>query len=307
MGSKQSVARRNSEANALSKNNSAESLNSVPVSEVPPPVSHQHSQVPKKEDKSFSIGVEERGGSSSSSKRPERQRLSRGPRLNRWAQFTGEDDIATNPVEVVSNALPPEEKWSEGKIPPTAEPSASPLRQDWDAPAEGQDLEFELWVEANLQAEWCLEDNSKSKEPDHDAPEAPASGGGEEESPLGSCESGGGWKERCRTSYVRRRWEDFEALGHSNYTLPIDVDRGGLSDASPRLDIPRRDLPPMLTLEASLEILGLPNDTQVEASQLASAFRLKSRSCHPDKDGTTEQFNSLVVAYQSAQKALKQR
>jgi len=114
-------------------------------------------------------------------------------------------------------------------------------------------LEFEIWVETDLQASWCLEDT-----------------GGD---------GGSQWRESCQTASLRRRWEEFEALGHS-----------GLVSAQ------------TMSLEQALGILGLPEGAS--AAQLASAFRSLSRTCHPDKVGPSEEFDALVAAYHLAHKSL---
>eukprot|EP00927_Polykrikos_kofoidii_P043631 TRINITY_DN3770_c0_g1_i1.p1 TRINITY_DN3770_c0_g1~~TRINITY_DN3770_c0_g1_i1.p1 ORF type:complete len:222 (-),score=41.77 TRINITY_DN3770_c0_g1_i1:189-854(-) len=118
---------------------------------------------------------------------------------------------------------------------------------------EEEEPEFELWVEANLEAGWCLEDNGTA----------------------------GQWRDACQTPCLRRRWDEFEMLGHS-------VNANG----------------PMTVSEA-YQTLGLPDDCD-DVSQVASAFRCKSRACHPDKAaGNFEEFNKVTIAYQVLQKALQ--
>ncbi|CAE8589135.1 unnamed protein product, partial [Polarella glacialis] len=164
--------------------------------------------------------------------------------------------------------------------------------------AEGDDLEFELWVEADLDAAWCLEapmpavsgregenaspgsgSRTTGEEPALPQPppqplpkgegaEAEAEGrsyfdlsesgpdapGSSATAAFASGGSGGGWKDDCRTACLRRRWDDFEALGHSNQKLSLDGSPGdwpggaagtGFGDAG------------TLPLEAALEILGI--------------------------------------------------
>lgn len=116
-----------------------------------------------------------------------------------------------------------------------------------------EDLEFEIWVETDLQASWCLEDTGSG-----DAPQ---------------------WRGSCQTASLRRRWEEFEALGQS----------GALGTQD-------------LTVKEALELLGLPQTAT--GAQLSSAFRSQSRHCHPDKVGPSAAFDMLVAAYQVAQRAL---
>jgi hypothetical protein len=75
----------------------------------------------------------------------------------------------------------------------SAEPSAKPLViGDQAVDVSNPDVEFDLWVETELQAAWCIED--------------PASVG---------CD----WKKTCQTSSVSLRWEDFEALPNHNSSV----------------------------------------------------------------------------------------
>eukprot|EP00440_Ansanella_granifera_P068364 gb/GFBE01074168.1/.p1 GENE.gb/GFBE01074168.1/~~gb/GFBE01074168.1/.p1 ORF type:complete len:233 (+),score=44.15 gb/GFBE01074168.1/:1-699(+) len=157
---------------------------------------------------------------------------------------------------------------------------------------ESGEAEFELWVEADLEAAWCLEgaapagdqSKSRSQQDDLDAESDPTQGGQN-------------WKGECRTSCLRRRWDDFEALGHSNHTLKLEGPAGeGLAGSA----FGGAD---SLRLEVALEVLGIPPGSEPTSHELASAFRQKSRTCHPDKvdkAGATDDFNRLVVAYQTA-------
>mmetsp|Transcript_8158 Transcript_8158/g.23962 ORF Transcript_8158/g.23962 Transcript_8158/m.23962 type:complete len:118 (+) Transcript_8158:165-518(+) len=103
-----------------------------------------------------------------------------------------------------------------------------------------------------MEASWCLE-----------------SGAGERE-----------WLDGCRTSSLRRRWDDFEAL-----TKPCSAPAAGAGCA-----------------REALASLGLPADA--DCGQLASAFRRRALACHPDKEGCADAFTSLVSSYKAAQRAL---
>merc|ERR1712025_1434820 len=100
----------------------------------------------------------------------------------------------------------------------------------------GDSPEFEIWVETDIQADWCLEDTTNQR---------------------------GQWRDGCSTGSLRRRWEEFVALGQS----------GSLGTE--------------LTFSEALEVLGLPETA--DASQLASAFRRRCRECHPDKAGSADE------------------
>lgn len=121
---------------------------------------------------------------------------------------------------------------------------------------QGDDLEFEIWVETDLQASWCLED-------------------------TGGAAASSQWRGSCQTGLLRRRWEEFEALGQADVLGSAEM------------------LP-----EEALHVLGLPPDAS--ASQLAHAFRNQSRVCHPDKVGPSAAFDALVTAYHVAQRALSE-
>lgn len=54
------------------------------------------------------------------------------------------------------------------------------------------ELDFDLMVETDLDAAWCLESNQKDA---------------------------GKWRGNCQTASIRRKWEDFETLGQSQATL----------------------------------------------------------------------------------------
>jgi len=85
--------------------------------------------------------------------------------------------------------------------------------------------------------------------------------------------NGSDWRNSCQTSTLYRRWDDFEALMQT-------------------------DLNDMSTSEA-FSLLGVSEDAT--CTQISSAFRHCSRSCHPDKVGSSsEEFQKLSVAYQVA-------
>lgn len=129
--------------------------------------------------------------------------------------------------------------------------------EDGNQSAIARDVDFEIWVETDIQPSWCLDVG------DGDA---------------------GHWRGACQTASLRRKWEEFEALGQQ--VIP------GITDISMR---------------EALELLGLPEDLdlgQVQ-EQAASAFRQQSRSCHPDKNGgaDSDKFQALVAAYQVIQRS----
>jgi hypothetical protein len=120
--------------------------------------------------------------------------------------------------------------------------------------------DFELWVETDINAAWCLEDNSGSTSQ---------------------------WRDACQTSILRRRWEEFEALGQQVIS--------GSSE---------------LSYSEALELLGLSEG--VNPAQVASAFRQQSRSCHPDKVPASDlaasaKFAELSAAYEMVQKSLSSK
>lgn len=166
-----------------------------------------------------------------------------------------------------------------GEQSPQAEPPAIVLADgaEFGALAEaegtgGEDPEFELWVETELEASWCLEDNSVSAS--HDEP----------------------WREACQTSMVRRRWDEFEALPGSP-TGSRRRSSAGLP-ASPAVAAPGEPaLGPAQIAAANLRVLGLPEDA--DEAQVRAAFRRRSLECHPDKGGSADDFQSVVKAYQS--------
>jgi len=158
------------------------------------------------------------------------------------------------------------------------------------SPTGSCDAEFEMWVETDLQAEWCLEDNSNSQSRGRREPTGDSSASASQMS----------WKDGCCTAALRRRWEDFEALGHSNHTLNL---AGGGGEGEGLVDGNQDGTGSgSMSSQAALEVLGLPTSREPDAQELASAFRQRSRTCHPDKAGTADEFNLLVMAYQTATK-----
>lgn len=154
------------------------------------------------------------------------------------------------------------------------EEAASELRHAADVPVTHgaqrteEPVDFELWVEADLEASWCLEDECA------EARLSPADGT---------------WRDNCSTSTLRRRWDDFEVLSAAKEP----------AFASKKAEKCR------LTTSEAFATLGLDKD--VEASELATTFRQLSLKAHPDKAGSTEAFSCLVEAYQVAQSAISQR
>lgn len=137
--------------------------------------------------------------------------------------------------------------------------------------ASEEPVEFELWVETDLEASWCLEDECSAAARLRE----------------------GEWRDACRTSSLRRRWEDFEALASLRKPTP----------AGSKVERCRR----RPSTREAFKTLGLDIDADVEASKLASTFRQLSLKMHPDKAGSTEAFNALVDAYQVAQSFVAQR
>lgn len=83
---------------------------------------------------------------------------------------------------------------------PSGSPLAKALPED---EALGEDTEFELWVETDLSASWCLET------PLQEAADATKQ-----------------WQKKCSTAKLRRCWEDFAALGN---TFDAGVSGGQMS------------------------------------------------------------------------------
>lgn len=128
-----------------------------------------------------------------------------------------------------------------------------------------EDPEFELWVETELEAAWCLEDSSTGPGP---------------------------WRGVCQTSTVRRRWEEFEALGGVRHSGLRPGERCGevaWSAACPEGSA--------CSTVASLSTLGLPGDA--DEAQVRAAFRRCFLTSHPDKGGSVDAFNNVLKAYRS--------
>lgn len=113
--------------------------------------------------------------------------------------------------------------------------------------------DFEVWVETDLDAAWCVEGSET-----------------------------GSWRSRCSTSKLKRKWEEFVALGHS----------AGPLDSS-------------MSLQDALDKLGLApeNLTMAEAR---SAFRRKAREQHPDKASESASFLLLTAAFEVVRSTLKE-
>lgn len=132
-----------------------------------------------------------------------------------------------------------------------------------------QDPEFELWVEADIQAEWCLPDVREEA-------------------------NGDKWQDHCNTSTVKRTWQDFEAMDQM---------------AKPSYEHCRRQAPAPdeKAVKEGLELLGLSEDAS--PSTIDAAFRRHARTCHPDScsQGSTEAFDRLVTARRCAVQAATAR
>jgi len=131
---------------------------------------------------------------------------------------------------------------------------------------EEDNLEFELWVETDIDAAWCLPGN-----------EAEAN----QDTAIDAT-----WRQDCTTSTMRRSWEDFERLGKpgnhvGDRTLQEAFDKLGLRltdelDAKKAASAFRR-----LSLTCHPDKVTTPNKTRCE-----------------------ESFDALVSAYQVVQRAL---
>lgn len=136
---------------------------------------------------------------------------------------------------------------------------------------EEDDCEFEMWVETDLDHKWCLDGSSAAAATPLDpAPQPQAA-------PQG-------WRETSCTSTLRRRWDDFEALGpHAN---------GATQPPASALRKAR-----VAVLEA-LDELGLPFDASPQ--DVRAAFKNRALECHPDKGGSVEEFLALRKAFEDA-------
>lgn len=125
---------------------------------------------------------------------------------------------------------------------------------------EDHEDDFELMVEAELEPEWCIDNGCN-----------------------------GDWRNRCQTSKVQRRWDEFEALGPKA--------RG--------VDAVHQVEEPWSKKQECFQLLGITSESSLE--EIASKFRIKARELHPDKAGSNEAFNNLTSAYNSARKAAASR
>lgn len=132
----------------------------------------------------------------------------------------------------------------------------------------GSDLEFELMVETNLEADWCLKDNSKEGD------------------------SQDSWRESCHTSTIKRNWDDFEAMGQQRAAAAVTR-----AAEAPHAAKARRAVVDPKAIEASLQVLGL--HTGASQDQVRAAFHQKCLTCHPDKGGSSVEFDQLLRAYQT--------
>lgn len=139
--------------------------------------------------------------------------------------------------------------------------------------AGGDEPEFELWVETELEAAWCLEDN--------DGKDA------KKES----------WKESCQTSTVTRRWDEFEALGEPEARRRPGGKRQSVAARFAGLEQRRKG--PTAVEAAHLRVLGLEESESwpPDEEEVRAAFKRRSVQCHPDKGGSADEFSAIVAAY----------
>lgn len=139
--------------------------------------------------------------------------------------------------------------------------------------------DFELWVETELQADWCLEAATPQGMPQPEVSTESAPGAGE-------------WRGSCRTSSIRRRWDDFEALmqqgKRTSYTYS--------SKASQFDSEVGRVLSPKQA-SACQRVLGLSEGSTED--QVRAAFRRLCLASHPDKGGSNAKFEAVLDAYRA--------
>jgi len=133
--------------------------------------------------------------------------------------------------------------------------------------SEEENVEFELWVETEIDAAWCLP--------------------GEESKADGAAADSAVWRQECTTSTLRRRWEDFDTMNPKSL-LPGDKT---LVEALGKLGLPPQ------TNEVDAEMIS-------SAFRKMSLTCHPDKAAAPDKAKCVERFNALVSAYEVAQRAL---
>lgn len=126
-------------------------------------------------------------------------------------------------------------------------------------------VEFDLWVETDLDIAWCVEP------PGQDC--------------LAPGDDKRAWAAACRTSQLRRRWADFERLPNASNVRPRPTEGGHAAK------------------DQCFRMLGLPEDAGL--ADLSKAFRRRALQLHPDKDSAgAEEFAVLTAAVQAAEQEL---
>lgn len=126
------------------------------------------------------------------------------------------------------------------------------------SPRESLGLDFELWVETDLDPAWCLEGSRQQDQPCADQQDQPCA---DKQPQQHACDS---WRTSCTTSTITRSWDEFEKLSRPAACLAAGV---APVDAEAK--------------RACFEALGLAEDAT--SADLARAFRQKALLCHPDK------------------------
>ncbi|CAK0907221.1 unnamed protein product [Prorocentrum cordatum] len=121
--------------------------------------------------------------------------------------------------------------------------------------------------QGEVKADWCLEGGGASG----------SSGAG---AGAGADDGAAHWRAACHTASIRRRWDEFEALG-GRASNPQGSQAG-------------------LTVPQAFEALGLTEGAT--AAELAASFRRLSREHHPDKVGSSGAFNALTAAHEVAKR-----
>eukprot|EP00440_Ansanella_granifera_P030288 gb/GFBE01032909.1/.p1 GENE.gb/GFBE01032909.1/~~gb/GFBE01032909.1/.p1 ORF type:complete len:229 (+),score=34.32 gb/GFBE01032909.1/:1-687(+) len=134
---------------------------------------------------------------------------------------------------------------------------------------EEEGTDFELWVETELDASWCLESDA-----------------------LPTLQS---WKESCQTASIRRPWGEFERLTERSR---ISRSPRRKSEACHAEDANgNRILGQGPQGKANLRALGL-KEGATEA-QVRAQFRKLCLACHPDKGGSSKKFEKVLDAYRA--------
>merc|ERR1712039_295907 len=126
-----------------------------------------------------------------------------------------------------------------------------------------KDPEFEMWVEAELEAGWCLKGDDETTSTDISPQEI-------------------SWRDSCATATVLRKWDDFESL---------------MTQRERDARLHGKTLAPTMDVQESWHTLGLNEGASL--AEIKAAFRRCTRECHPDKGGTEEAFCKLIAAYQN--------